>query len=569
MTHSLTLGNLLLTDSFPDTDNDFKFDVLADGVGFGVAAGVKEVITSLLSDGDLIRTTRYGNREVSFVVEITGPDLASLAHGEAALRREIGGGNTLTWQPPDDFAVASVFEVVDSEMSQKFDDLDELGKRRQFTLTLTCSPFARSANMVTVEALAVGPTPTTVSVSTADATTGWSTVAPATLGQTGGYVYCTMTSAYGSGGEGAHYLFFAAATNPATPYVVVEWQATLPVSFTPTLLAAPVVQTMNLPDGWTRTVYDTTGLSYGALTFRAVPLGTTGQYRIRDVKRTNVPPSVSPRQVSRIIEVGGTERTPASIHVEATTGGDGHNGLVIVHTAPEDGSGYSPSLRRWRTSASTGPVITDATTLSGGREPIAFAAGGFVAEVPTSALPEGGYVLMARMRMASGPVTVGLSWSTSTIFPGSTGQQGYTNGSVKVPFNNTAWRIVPVAVLSLPSVRTKSGKVQIVFQVPTTDHAQVEIDEGWLFRADDDCALTIVTTFQPHLWLDSPDVTSSVPRIWTGDERSLQVHPGEALQAMGNHVLHPDGTAVFTASLSDNPATEATFYRRWPNNAAS
>lgn len=594
MTHSLTLGSLLLTDPLPDNDHGYVFSVLADGAGFGVAQGVREIVTSLMADGDLVRTTRFGNREVSFAVQIEGPTLSALAHGEAALRREVGRGNTLTWQAPDVLSVPTVFEVVDSEMSQTFDDLDELRRRRTFVLTLTCAPFARSADPVTVDAMVSGTT--TVAVDTCDSKTAWSGT------RSGAFTGVALSS------EGVDppadtavevYEFDEAVTTPetwtltrtgavdftATPFLVVELKTqatsdglplqdvTISAQTSGGLVTLPVVQATRTADnsGYYRLVADATAApSASAITFTYRSMaGYHWQYLgVRNVDRTDISPNITTRQQSRIVEVGGTERTPASIHVSDSTVAGSLGGLVIVHTSPEDGSGYSPPLRRWRTADSTGPETVDAGMLSGKREPVAFVAGGFVAEVPTSALPEGGYVLMARMRMAVDPEPVNVAWSTSTIFPDTTTQQGYTNGSAAVAFATTAWHLVPLAALSLPSVRTKAGKVQIVIQVPTVDHAQVELDEAWLFRADDDCALTIVRSFLPDLWLDSPDVSSSVPRVWIGDGRDLQVHPGDALDAIGNHVLSPEGTAVFTAALTDYPATEATFYRRWHSNAA-
>jgi hypothetical protein len=109
--------------------------------------------------------------------------------------------------------------------------------------------------------------------------------------------------------------------------------------------------------------------------------------------------------------------------------------------------------------------------------------------------------------------------------------------------------------------------VQIALQVAAASPV-VTLDEAWLFREDDDCALTIVKTARPHLWLYSPDLTSPVPRVWIGDGLTTRVHPGTGLEGMGAHVLSPEGTAVFTAALTDYPLTDATFYRRWHSNAA-
>jgi hypothetical protein len=571
--HSLTLGSLLLTGSVPDADHDFTFDVLADGATFGVAQGVQEVVRSLLADGDLYRITRYGNREVSFRVQIEGPSLGSLAHGEAALRAEVGRPNLLTWQPPDALSVPTVFEVVASEMAQTFDDLDELKRRRVFVVTLTCGPFARSADAVTVDALDPPPgSVTTVAITDADAVTGWSANAGGSaVGVTdqGSYVQATFPSTQ-----------LTIIYTPAAPvslgvsrYILLEMSGSTPTYFsvdggsgavgvTPISARATTSGTVVyvLDVGPSFTLHGLSVARKGALVAGA---GQAPTLNVHDVTATDTLPQVSPRQITRIIEVGGTERTPASIHVQSEDGVD-DLGLIIVHTCPEDGSGYSPPLQRWRT---VGQARTDdATAFSGTYESINVTS--WVAEVPTSALPEGGYTLLARLR-AQSAATVTVTWSTSTIFPDATTQEGFTVGTVQHTFDvGNVWNLVKMEALTLPSVRTQAGKVQIALQVAAASPV-VTLDEAWLFRVDDDCALTIVETERPHLWLDSPDLTSPVPRIWVGDGLTTKVHPGEGLHQMGSHVLSPEGTAVFTAALTDNPLTEATFYRRAHSNAAS
>lgn len=576
--HSLTLGSLLLTDSVEDETHGFVFNVLASGMSTGSGAAVKEIVTSLLADGDLVRITRYGNREVTFSVEITGPTLGALAHGEAALRAEIGRRNLLTWQPPDALAVPTVFEVIVSEMAQTFDDLDELHRRRTFVLSLTCSPGALSAEAVTVEALAAGSS--TVVVDTCDSTTGWAagtSTPPDSLSQSAGAVWVHDAT----GGNQAMALNRSALIDvSAHPLLVLEWKAIpgpgyMVMGFPAASDQFPSeLNRVALADGWMRSTWLVadgdldSGFQFAYLNTSTGTL--EGDYvAIREVRKTSVLPGETPRQLSRFFTVGGTERTPASIHVQSENGTDSL-GQVIVHTCPEDGSGYSPPLRRWRTADSTGPETPSAVTMSGQYEPIVTATGGFYAEVPTSALPEGGYVLVARMAMADvGGGSATIFWSTSTIFPDGVEQQGYTNDSITFEFADDSYHIVPLAALSLPSVRTAAGKVQIVIQIPDTGTTDVVLDEAWLFREDDDCALTIVETDLPHLWLDSPSVTSPVPTVWVGDGASTKVHPGEGLEGMGAHVLSPEGTAVFTAALTDNPATDATFYRRWHSNAAS
>jgi hypothetical protein len=581
--HSLTLGSLLLTGSVADADYDFTFDVLADGATFGVAQGVQEVVRSLLADGDLVRVTRYGNREVSFRVQIEGPTLGSLAHGEAALRAEIGRRNLLTWQAPDVLAVPTVFEVVASEMAQTFDDLDELKRRRTFVVTLTCAPFARSAEAVTVDALVVPGSDITETVNDADATTGWSASAgnPAggsstpTVTDEGTYVQATSTMPPPAGAGRWTLdltLVVAAVDMTDTPYLRVRTLGSggtgLDFWVKYSGGSRHVIPTVSRLISATVTEHflDVTavGVPLTGLVIRRNGEGpvtlTTG---VDDVSRTNTLTQVSARQITRVLDVGGTERTPASIHVQSEDGTT-ELGQVIVHTCPEDGSGYSPPLQRWRTVGQT--RTPDATAFSGNYEEINVTS--WIAEVPTSALPEGGYTLLARLRCQSA-ATVTVTWSTSTIFPDATTQEGFTVGTVQHTFDaSNVWNLVKMEALTLPSVRTMAGKVQIALQVAAASPV-VTLDEAWLFRVDDDCALTFMETERPHLWLDSPDVTSSVPRIWIGDGFDTKVHPGEGLGQMGTHVLSPDGTAVFTAALTDYPETDATFFRRWHSNAAS
>ena len=282
---------------------------------------------------------------------------------------------------------------------------------------------------------------------------------------------------------------------------------------------------------------------------------------VRHIERTNVPPSVTPRQVSRFIQADGTERTPASLHV--TTEAEDPLGITLVHTWPADDTGYSPPLQSWRTVGQT--QTPDSTAYSGTYELINTTS--WVAEVPTSALPEGGYVLMARLR-AQTAGTVTISWSTSTIFPDSVTQQGFTLGTVDFTFSAAnVWHLVPLAALSLPSVRTASGHVQVALQVAAASPL-VTLDEAWLFRADDDCALTILETNQLNIWLDSPDTASSVPRVWVGDNQGIRFHPGDTLYAMGAHFLTPGATGLFVASGAADPLAAATYFPRWLHNAA-
>lgn len=573
MTHSLTLGSRLLTGSLPDDEHDFVFNMLAEGTSFGVAAGAQEVITSLLSDGDLVRTTRFGNRQVTFPVEITGPDLASLAHGEAALRREIGRGNTLTWEAPD-YAVPTVFDVIDSSMEQVFNDLDDLHRVRTFNLTLTCAPFARSASMTTVAALEVAAGATTV-VDTCDSATGWESFIngspagppdPAWLGISGGlWVYeifepgpqtLTLTRT-GS---------FSVAT---TPYIVARLRSGQAMA---SVTASAVLDgtTQSLPLLSKRKVsgtneheyvFQAVGTTVTSLSFTSYSLPDYADFGVFDVTRTNQPPGQTPRQPSRIIDVGGTERTPGSLRISAPDGASPLN-LTLVATWPDNGSGFSPPLRRWRTLGNT--ETTTAATFSGKTEPLW--PNYVMHDIPVESLPDGTYQLMGLLRAG----TTGDYRVESLIQSRHDGVTlGETTWGETVTLPAGQWMLIPMGHYRVPIVAAKAGEFRIGAKTP--DGAGVEYDELWLFPMEEDCALTAVLPPEPHLWLDSADLETRVPQVFEGGsaDKSDAHWPRNGVYTMGHHVFTPGRTAVFTATHGvDWPNVTLTYHKRWHSNAA-
>lgn len=580
-THGFDLGTLDLASGQPHEDG-YTLSVLGAGASFGQSQAVVRQIVSMLADGDLVSYDRAGNRVAEFDVLIEGADGVALQAGEVALRRELYRPNAVTWTPPADFSAPTVYEVVTSEMAPKFDDIDELRTRRVFHVTLTCAPFARPPAAITVPALAPpAVSPTTATINDATSTTGWSARAQTMVdGLVTDIVPVSVTDLGADGvSVSAECIFLQFTYTPpapialtGTPYVTVELSGSVPDLFsivhptgaasgaTPTLVRAltnghtqyvlpvdPARPLVRVDVFWSKTYY---------------PTPTVVTFNAFDISRTDTLPQISTRQISRIVSVAGTERTPASLAISAPNGTD-DLAMTIVHTSPEDGSGYAPPLRRWRVSGGT--VTADASTMSGGREPIVLA-NPFIAEVPNLAVPEGGYLLAARTRIASG-TSATINWATDTQIDGAT--EGYVTDAATFDFPSTGnWFFTPIAVLTLPSVRSMSGKVRILLS-----STNAELDEAWLFRVDDGCALTVVHYgAKPRLWLDSPDVSSQVPRIWIGDNtsRADASHPGANLYAHGNHTFTPDAMAVFVGtSGTENPEAALTYYPRWHSNAAS
>lgn len=572
-----TVGDLCLT-SYP-------FGVDADStVDIGEPEMVVEGVTSMLADGDIERVTRYGNRTYVLEIYVEGPSLADLASSEASLRTELRRtGLLLTHDPGDGFSPASVYEVQTAQLTPQRRDDHESHLVRKFTLSLTCSPWARSASLVTVPALETGTT--TVVVDMCDSETGWSgrrngvaTVAegPTTLWEAGAVGIMELSDTEGSPPETWELVRTGAIDMSATPFLSVEITtlsakggAPLEVAVYANGIRLPLLQSTTLTDGsgYFRLLLDSRATpSVSTLTFAHTSHPGYGHawqgLSVRNIARTDIRPGITSRQTTRVVDVGGTERTPGSLHVQSPNGTDPLH-MVIVHTYPEDGSGYAPPLRRWRVSGQ-GPTLAP-EPMSGAFEPITGL--GITYDIPTSTLPEGGYVLVARLsRSEPGDVTI--AWSTSTLRPGSSTPEGFTAGYETVSIPGDIWYVRGLAALTLPSVRTKAGTVRVILQDPSTDGPTTYVDEAWLFRVDDDCALTMAETPYAHLWLNSAGVDGPAATVWTGDQIFTRAHPGAGLLAMGAHVLSPEGTTVFTASVMSDPEVDATFYRRWHSNAA-
>lgn len=573
------LGDLTLTGSkhFPDPTHGFWFEVCAEGTEFGSPEAVTRIVTSLLTDGAIVSYDSDANRTIPVRVRVNGPTLAAVAQGEAALRRASKRRNELTWQPPDTFAPVSVYESYPSSMRSVQEsgwDLDEKLRRvRTFALSLTCSPFARSADLTTVDALASGVS--SVVVDACDSTAGWTTgisANPDALSASAGAVWTTDSAA----GDDRMSLYRSAPIDvSAHPYFRLEWKANPGAGYM--ILGVPSapdqfpseLRRLALEDGWFRSTWlvEPGDLDSGfQLSYASTVPSSTDFLGIREVLKSDIQPNQTPRQVSRILEVGGTERTPASIRVASANGTD-NLGLTIVHTSPEDGSGYSPPLRRWRVAGNT--VTTDSLTVSGGREPLHPDPVQF--NVPTSSLPSGGYLLCAYVRVGlAGTYSVYFASYTEMPPPNEAITAGEVINQVDIEFPEAhTWVLVPLGIMELPTVRTSSGQVLVGIQRANDETVDMLIDEAWLFRVDDDCALTIADVAASNLWLDSPDVNSTVPRVWMGDSPEVRTHPGPALESPGNHMLHPDGTAVFVSTLGTQwPEVSGSFYRRWPFNAA-
>ncbi|GHJ59127.1 hypothetical protein NOK12_16450 [Nocardioides sp. OK12] len=124
----------------------YWFSTLADGFNLGSPEASRIIVSSLLRDGDDERIDRYGNRTITFDVQVHGTSAFDVGRGERALSLLVGKRTLLRWTPPGGMGSLTRFVVLTSEMAPLPDDLAELGDTpsRTWRLTLTCEPHGTS-----------------------------------------------------------------------------------------------------------------------------------------------------------------------------------------------------------------------------------------------------------------------------------------------------------------------------------------------------------------------------------------------------------------------------------------
>lgn len=556
-------------------------------VDIGDPEMVVESIASLLADGDLERGTRFGNRTYVLTVYIEGPTLGELANAEASLRNELRKPDLLlTHDPGDSLTPPSVYEVLTARLSPERRDDHESHLIRKFSVTLTCAPFAAAASATTVDALTVGASSEVV-VDTCDSTTGWTatnngapgTVDPAWLGSSGRlYTYDLSTP----GPQTLTLKRTGTIDVTGRPYIRVNVHANEPEQTTATATSGassfPLDLVSSRKSPASSLEYEfvflvPTGItSLSSLTVSNYSVADASAFGISEVAKSGKPPgTIANKQTTRVIEVGGTERTPASIHVAAPDGSS-DLGLAIVSTFPGKYAavGFDPAMSRWYTSGTRTP---DATTVSGYR--FKLDNGFFESTAPASTFPDGGYQMVA---LASAS-TAGTYMVTSIVQTkmGGTILAEWINDEYVTLGVSPNWILCDLGVPRLPIHSTYSGadvvlaiKVRNVNGTELTGGVIAEAQDAWMFPVDDDCGLTAVLTDRAHLWLDSPTASSGKPRLWEGDsaDRSGARFPLR-LHTFGTHILTPGttGMTAITTGVQNAPVT-AEYRKRWLHNAA-
>lgn len=535
-----------------------------------------------LADGDIEQESHTGNRTYVIPLYIEGPTMADLAENEAALRRELKkAGVLLSHNAGDGFAPTSVYEVFTARLVHARDDTHESHLIRRYTLTLRCSPWARSADLTTIEALEAAGTATTVDA--CNSATGWT-------GKVNGVNFGAADPAWlGSSGSVWAYDLFdpgpqlieltrAGTFSITSPYLKIVTRGNEPAVTTATATVDGVVTELQLIAQYKTTadidgyafVFEISGTSVSSLTVANYSQATPSAFGVSDVAFIATPPSIAPRQITRVLHVGGTERTPASIHV-ASPDGTTDLGLVIVSTTPSryPEVGFHPAMSRWYLS---GTRTADASSVSGYR--FRLDNGFMAAQAPAISFPEGGYQ-MAALMAASVEGTYEVVSLVQTRKAGTILKE-WSNTEVVHLFPSPNWGLVDMGVPRLPILRAESGTdVVLAVKVRQTNGADlvgvtVEAQDAWMLPVDDGCGLEITLTDKANLWMDSPSTSSGVPVVLEGDnaDRTGATFPLRGARSSA-HVLSPGMTGITViTSISDYPAVSASYYKRWHSNAA-
>lgn len=566
---------------------------IAYGSDFGSPEQVVASVQSALRDGSLTKVTKYDNRTVEIPVLIEGATQLELADAEALLVAEaLKKRNEFTFNPGDGTAPDSVFDTFTANLVPDRDDDREIGLMRLYTLTFDAHPWPHSVEKVITPALTTPPsTETLVTIDAATSAAAWSIVS-------GGPAQTAWTSSGGAVFSSVPYdpatytpSFYAVVRRSgsvnmaATPYLRVDWSSNSPAggpAYAARLFASQPggassferVAEQSLGPGLYRTWFLTGGATYTGfdIGFNATRPREDTQIVIYDLSRTDTPPaSGTRRQLSRIIDPGGSVPAEGTIIVEHATVGLGQ---TIVYSHPL-GGGYTPPLRRWLVTSDA--VTGDAASVSGATNLIT---GITDYRVPISAMPEGGVGYWARLYNGS-TGTVRIHWA-AVSYLGSTPVGDGQGGSTLVTWNTAGWQVVQLARLSLPTARVgPSGFVRVSLQRDAGSSAGILIDEAWLFAMDEGC-LTVVDcgtgtpaagTVANRLKITASSLDDPYGSILTGsaaDWSDTYAPPtARILCDQTSHRFDPDGSNIFTVTTGTLDASVSLeHYRRWHTHAA-
>lgn len=522
-----------------------------------------ETVQTLLQDGDIELSRRAGNRTFQFDVIIEGANLAAIATAEAALALECDKDqNTLTVNVGDS-APVTVFRTFRFAPVFNRDDDWENARLRRYTLTFQALPFGTSTVKTTETALPASGS-TTTSLDNGSATTGWTGTVNGvsrTPSTAGGSVLLSETIA-SSGGFTYVLSKTFAATTTSTKYLVVDWKP--PVfgwyfTATGSGVNLPLVAEVPSPTaGYVRSYFYVAASSLTALSLQwqakiEVLVSATYSLAIDSVAVSDVAPVFgTARQQLRSLTVKGSAPSPAQLTVESSTAALGTS-LVYVYPNDETTNGYAPPLRQFRSAGlSTGAVTTDSAMVSGAREPMTLS----VYEVPLGLLPEGGYLLLARIGH-TGSTTTNMQVTAATTVNGVTIASPKNTLLTPTISVSTTYTIFNLGYMHLPSIDLPPNTTGMV-QLSINDSVGARLDEAWLFNVDIgsliqvDCGTGSGSSggSARRLFVNPPTLSepNGSVRIGHAADRSDSFYPASGIASWMTPRFEPPQVNVFTVT---------------------
>ena len=288
--------------------------------------------------------------------------------------------------------------------------------------------------------------------------------------------------------------------------------------------------------------------------------------RVRRIYRTDNPnPTSTPRQSMRTLEVGGTERSPGTIHVGQRAGST-PLGLTIVHSSPHDPGGYNPDMLRWVV-APSGPATVDPTVPAGKTYALGPGGADIVTYAPSSAFPEGPYAIGAFVQSTADQSVEFVTTVAGSIPFGSEFREVRRSTSL-VSLKAGAWTYVSLSLETLPAMRGPEGATWVTVTAPTA--VNLKCGGLWALSAREDCSLSVVQGEQPHLWIDSPTIGAAAD-VWVAgsNDRRYGYYPSQGVADPGLPLLPAGEVDVYVVTANaDAPVVDYTHFRRWTYHAA-
>lgn len=596
---ALVWGQLSFINPDAESEGDFEIEALASGTSLGNPGPIIETMPSLLLAGELATRTGWENREIAIKLRISANDGNALARAEAALfaQQLLDQPPPLEWTPMIKGAT-NVFDVVVANLSldndEDWDWAESYEGYRYYLLTLTCLPFARSADSTIVPALPLPADPVTAvftNVDTCGSTAGWTleTDGGSPTGPTavaGPPSYVGATAVINSPGDHLRLVRTGAIVVPANYYLAVDVEGANGGTLQPGWSAGswrarldgvyvdPIAITYDGENNSARLFFADVGtiaelaILKDFSTGKGATSGTT-PIRVYNVATTDTLGSsttTTNRQQSRLVTVTGSAPTTAALRLYDATPADlaaasGTKGNVLVYTSRN--VDWRPNLRRW-ISSSAAPT-TDATLVSGARHTLTTPTKYLV---PPLQLTPGSYALMARMSVSvAGTLTWQARMATAGGATNTVGSNVIVTGTVELAVT-TGYDMFNLAALVLPVVEVEGSNYAI--EITLTGTANMTIDEAWLFSLDDG-VLTWVADDEGIDWLEirSPELGAARPSVWGG--RNAVTTGASCIDwktlSFGPHRFDPGQMQIFTVTPASLIAQcEIEFFPRFHSN---